>query len=108
LTRFAKRPCGRKCPAPPPLTGRGCPTLVSSYRFVVTQASTVVSFYAFIKLTGRPLTAAVAFPALMWLENTRMGLWVLPTVIQSIVQTSISLKYASTFHFLCGQFKFAV
>ena len=61
-------------------------------RFFATQASTSVSFFAFTWLSGSPLTAAIAFPALAWMELVRTGLWVLPPVIQTLVQTHISFK----------------
>jgi hypothetical protein len=67
------------------------------HRFFIPSAVTAASFYAYTRLSDKPLTSAIAFASLAWFDILRTPLWSLPFLIQNLVQVNISLKWVLTF-----------
>jgi hypothetical protein len=68
------------------------------HRFFIPSAVTAASFYAYTRLSDKPLSSAIAFASLAWFDILRTPLWSLPFLIQNLVQVNISLKCVLTFN----------
>jgi hypothetical protein len=61
-------------------------------RYFIPPAVTAASFYAYSRLSDKPMTSATAFASLAWFDILRTPLWSLPFLIQTLVQINISFK----------------